>query len=473
MTSVVWVQGTRPVDRLRPPLLPVANGSNRARQVRIAASHAEGRYQSRSPCKIIGGVGITNEGSVKRLPPDPQPGVEKADTNGPRDSGDERLAAETTAVGAPNRGTVVTDGVAASSTPAMEAASDANQVIAKGLLDVIEITTALGVSRIELHLGDLTEMGPEEVVDALVVSAYPNDYSSVANTLIAALEMKGISVAELAKSKEVDLRGAFSCWLSGEIPPNISGIQFKRLLCFETLYRWSSAPEAVGDIFRALAPFAYGSPRISTIAMPTVAAGAQGYAVQEVLPALLTSAVEWLSVGLPLHVIRIYIRRQSQTLEATRLFHAAKKTLTQRQGAEIASRAHYDAFISYAREDSDAAIAISAALKNARLSAFLDQLDLDHGVAWQQHIFEALERSTRVVAVYSPAYVQSKVCQEEFNIAWARGRKLSGSIIFPIYWETAVLPTYMEMLNYVDCRERRGDKLREACQELSASLTAH
>jgi TIR domain len=435
---------------------------------------AKGRYQSRSPCKIIDGIGFTYEGSVKNPPSNPQPGVETADTNGPRHTGDENRAGETTAFRALNPSTVVTDAIAASSTPPIEAASGANQVIAKGLLDVIEITTASGVSRIELHGGDLTEMGPNEVVDALVVSAYPNDYSSVPNTLIAALEKKGISVAELARSKEVDLRSAFSCWLSVEIPPNISGIQFKRILCFEALYRWSSAPEAVGDIFRALAPFVYGSPRISTIAMPTVAAGAQGYTVQEVLPALLTSAVEWLSVGLSLHVIRIYIRRQSQTLEATRLFHAAKERLTQRHNAEIASRRpHYDAFISYAREDSDAAIAISAALENASLSAFLDQLDLDHGVAWQQHIFEALERSTKVIAVYSPAYVQSKVCQEEFNIAWARGRKLSASIIFPVYWETAALPTYMEMLNYVDCRERRSDKLRDACQELSASLTAH
>jgi hypothetical protein len=130
----------------------------------------------------------------------------------------------------------------------------------------------------------------------------------------------------------------------------------------------------------------------------------------------------------------------------------------------------FDAFISYAREDGDAAMVIANSLKSARLRVYLDELELDHGTAWQQHIFDALDVTKRVVAVYSPDYVQSKVCQEEFNIAWARGRKNSSAIIFPVYWRSGDLPTYMEMLSYVDCRERRSDKLGEACQMLTANL---
>jgi len=74
--------------------------------------------------------------------------------------------------------------------------------------------------------------------------------------------------------------------------------------------------------------------------------------------------------------------------------------------------------------------------------------NLERGAAWQQRIFEALDSCARFIAVYSPTYIKSKVCQEEFNIAWARGRKLDRCIIYPIYWETADLPTYMDMLNY-------------------------
>jgi hypothetical protein len=343
------------------------------------------------------------------------------------------------------------------------------QTISRGLLDVIEIATPAGTSRIELHFGDLTEMGRDDAVDTLVVSAYPDSYYPVEKSLICALELKGISVAKLAKRKAVDLRDAFSCWLSQEIPPNIPGIQFKRILCFEPLCRWSSAPEAVGDIFRALAPFVGGNPRVSSVAMPIVATGSQRYPVRDMLPPLLDSAIEWLSIGLPLHAIKIYALDESKAVEARGLFAKAKERVKhQRTGGT--GILHYDAFISYAREDSDAAMAIATSLKNARLRVYLDELELDHGAAWQQHIFDALDATKRVVAVYSPDYVQSKVCQEEFNIAWARGRKNSTAIIFPVYWRSGDLPTYMEMLSYVDCRERRSDKLGDACQKLTAKL---
>ena len=44
------------------------------------------------------------------------------------------------------------------------------------------------------------------------------------------------------------------------------------------------------------------------------------------------------------------------------------------------------------------------------------------------------------------------------------------NVIFPVYWETADLPTYMSMLNYVDCRERSETLLGEACDELVRSI---
>lgn len=343
------------------------------------------------------------------------------------------------------------------------------QPIERGLLESIDIAAPNGTARIELHCGDLTAMAPSEAVDALVISTYPGGCTPVENSMIAALEHRGISVAGLAKNKEVDLCSAFSCWLSRRIPTDIPGIQFQRILCFEPLYRWSSTPEAVGDIFRALAPFAGGNPRISSIAMPIIAARSQAYSVREILTPLLKSAIEWLSVGLPLHVIKIFAADPSRALAARTLFQETKALLGQRPPAKPIER-RYDAFISYAREDGDAANAIATALKNQKLSVFLDRLELDHGTSWQQHIFEALDQTKRLVAIYSPDYVQSKVCQEEFNIAWARGRKMSSNILFPVYWKTGNLPTYMEILNYADCREQSRSKLEGACDALTETL---
>jgi len=78
------------------------------------------------------------------------------------------------------------------------------------LLDSISILHKEG-RRIEIYQGDLTSLRPDEAVDLLVVSAFPNAYHPSKTSLISALYKKGLSVAALAESKEKDLRSDFSC----------------------------------------------------------------------------------------------------------------------------------------------------------------------------------------------------------------------------------------------------------------------
>src|SRR5262249_20717944 len=133
------------------------------------------------------------------------------------------------------------------------------------LLDTILVGDGPNPRRVELYLGDLTALAPDEAVDVLVVSAFPDHYVPVAGSLIEALDKRGISVAELAARKEMDLREHFACWMSQELKKTDPGMRFRRILCCEPLYRGSPS-EVVGDIFRAVAPFLGGEPAITRIA---------------------------------------------------------------------------------------------------------------------------------------------------------------------------------------------------------------
>jgi len=331
------------------------------------------------------------------------------------------------------------------------------------ILDSITLDSGGRKSTIELCQGDLTNLPAEEKVDLLVVSAFPDDYTRTPRSLIGALGRRGISVGELAQNKAVDLRSAFSCWLSHDLVSSPLGIPYKRILCFEPGVR-GLPPQVVGDIFRALAPFLSGPPRLETVAMPLVAAGDQGYAVEEMLNPLVEAAVHWMQAGMPLSVLKIFVYTEEYARSAREVF----KRLKDRFNPEaVETKAFtYDVFISYAHEDRRPADALATYLGQSSLRVFIDHQVLHEGSAWQPHIFVAIDRCKKLLALFSPAYVQSKICQEEFNIAWARGRKTESDVIFPVYWKSTDLPTYMSMLVYSDCREEVDNSLENACRRL-------
>lgn len=98
------------------------------------------------------------------------------------------------------------------------------------LLDTLKVYSGSEERKIEIYQGDLTALTPDEAVDILVVSAFPNDYTPTPDSLIGALFEKGISVEQLANNKAQDLRETSSCWISQEIINPPPGIEFKRIL---------------------------------------------------------------------------------------------------------------------------------------------------------------------------------------------------------------------------------------------------
>lgn len=326
---------------------------------------------------------------------------------------------------------------------------------------------------IQLYQGDLTQLSEQDAVDILVVSAFPGDYNPIPGTLIGALSHhKNVSVGNLAKDKEADLRDSFSCWLSKEVT---SQANFRRILCFEPLRRDKNVPEVVGDIFQSLIAFLSNSESLQDIAMPLVATGSQMASKQEILSAIVEAAVNWLGLGLPVKHIKIAIYNQSGLEEIMQIFPQLKEKYNQnapKVDKEVDDY-QYDIFVSYSHQNTAEANYLVSLLKELdnKLRIFIDRKELNVGSAWQQQIYDALDSCRKVVALYSEDYLNSKVCKEEFNIALYRDRDSEENVLFPIYLYSADLPTYMKVLQYLDCREGDQNKLRDACEKITATAS--
>jgi len=340
------------------------------------------------------------------------------------------------------------------------------------LLDRLYVHQGVETKSIGLYHGDLTNMGPDEAVNILVVSASPYDYFPTPYSLIGALLAKGVSVEDLSRAKAVDLRETCSCWLSIPLATKQPGIAFDRILCFEPLVR-GDPPEVVGDIFRSLVPFLVPNGMGTTVAMPLVACGDQRIPVARMLSPLLEAAVNWMSHGLPLSCLKIVVSSSEKAAEAKVEFAKLKSRYLAPSVTSLPKPSpKFSVFISYARKDWDKVSIILEGLKDRKdLKLFIDR-EIDIGAAWQQKLFEALENCRKMVAVYSPAYLESKWCKEEYNISYCRQIESGQSLIYPVLLYSANLPYYLRTINYDDCREGNVDRLRSFCSKFLSTITA-
>ncbi len=332
------------------------------------------------------------------------------------------------------------------------------------LIDAITVRHRGQDRSVSVSVGDLTRL--PEPVDLLVVSAFPDNYVPLPRTLIGALNGIGVSVADLARNKAVDLRGTSSCWLSQ--PIDRPGVPFGRILCFKPRVRGRAA-EVVGDIFRSLIPFTMDGPPLGRIAMPLVATGSRGEPPEAMLEALVDAGVHWLGAGLDVDRIDVVLRPEAVT---PAMWAAFARVRVRHAAAGAGGPKPFDAFISYSQQNKAAVDPFVARLRAHRpgLRVFMDRLELDTGAAWQQHIWDALEVARKIVCLYSPVYLASPICQEEYNIARIRHRESGGQVILPVFLHDAALPAHMRVIQYTDAREGGPAELAKAAADLAARI---
>jgi hypothetical protein len=204
--------------------------------------------------------------------------------------------------------------------------------------------------------------------------------------------------------------------------------------------------------------------------MPLVATGDQGVAMRRILEPLLEAAVNWLSLGLPVRVIKIVERSESKATELKESFSALKQKYIKIVPGEEkdTTQFRFDYFISYAHENAPEVMTIYEEMKvlKPNLRVFMDRKNLNTGAAWQQELYEALDDCRKIIAVYSPDYLMSKVCKEEYNIGLLRHRESEKGVLVPFYLYSTKLPSYMQLIQFVDCREGDLNKIKYACKLL-------
>lgn len=332
--------------------------------------------------------------------------------------------------------------------------------------------------RIELLHGDLSQIPPEHAVDLLVVSAFPNDYTPVRTSLIGALERRGVSVGELARSRQSDLRKDFSCWLSRPVLPAAG---FGQILCIES--GWRGTPvEITDDLFRAISAACLADENPITVAMPLIGAGNQGFPADVMMASILKAAAAWLKRGLRIDVLKIVIYSDNELELAIRQFGLAQKSAEEKEGPsreapaardEAAPRAaECDIFISYCHKDMEAAEALASQLEASveKPRIFFDKRSIAPSSGWLLRIAESIDKARRVVALLTPNYWSSTYCKEEFMAALTRQYDSGEAVLFPIYFQTAEIPYLFRNLQYLDCRESDMGHLADACRILRGQL---
>lgn len=273
------------------------------------------------------------------------------------------------------------------------------------VLDAISVVTASGEKRLELCHGDLTNMRTS--VDLLIISAGPKDYIPTPGSVIGALHRKGIVVAELAMTRELDLREGFSCWLSREVDSPDPGIRFRRLLCVEPR-RYHTVSELVSSFFRALIAVLAGAPYGRTAAMPVVFSGGAGMPVSRMTEALVDGAIHWMALGLPLECLKIVVYDEADAQQAARAFLLRKPRYSETPFGPRTEVTH-DVFLSYAHANMNEADFIISILRriSAGIRIFKDRKVVKVGGVFQHELFMALDSCRKVIALLSPEYVAS------------------------------------------------------------------
>lgn len=184
-------------------------------------------------------------------------------------------------------------------------------LVIMSLVNVVEFATPSGNKSVELHHLDLIDL--EQSVDALIISAFPNDYRPTSHSLIGALAAGlDVSVADLAEQPLLDYRGELGCWVSKKLV----GLPFSYIVCtegFSNVFSEKAANEGFKNLFAFLAMLPYHNLELTSIALPVLGTGDQGLPADVIIQAAMYYVRKGLSSMANLQNVYFFERDREKT----------------------------------------------------------------------------------------------------------------------------------------------------------------
>lgn len=341
-------------------------------------------------------------------------------------------------------------------------------------VDSLHLSTTHGPCEIQLMVGDITELSLDEKVDLLIVSAFPNNYNISTRSLIKSLYEKfHLSVENLAREKDMDLRTYFSCWLSKPLPKDLP---FSRLACFEKRSAQMTPVEQIGDMFRGFMPI-FNS-QDTTVITPLLGTGQQHFPDLFVLKRTVECACHWMKVGLPLKCLKIVLfdkdpyKKKETTEECIKEFAKLKTKWEVSRIFQMLKPSH-DIFISHSPRDFQTAMMLKSALVTfgRRFKVFCEKTTKKEDDILPEHVLSAMYGCKRVLVILTQFYLESKDCLDEFNIALCLKRNAKEMKLIPLCLEKLQnLPPVIGNVQYMDCSLDHEESLTEKFDEVSEKI---
>ena len=287
------------------------------------------------------------------------------------------------------------------------------------------IYTTYGEKSISVHVMDILKL--DEELDVMTVSAFYHSYSPNKGTMMDALLKSNMSVYELSKNPEIDLRNTANVWLSKET--DNPSLPIHRIGCIEmspvSIGRdaWKEREErilsSIKAYFRMLEIASLSGIKIETIGLPILGAGMQRISHELIMIPVLNECIKFLEnneMAKKIHIISInqgLAYQFAKTIDTSYTFvNQTNQLETQKQVNENSY-----AFISYSSKDKNVADNLCNKLESRGIKVWYAPRDI-HTSDYATAIVNAISKCSYFVVIISKNSIQSQHVLNEINVAF-------------------------------------------------------